>query len=209
MCRNARLATAMALLLSVLTAPGVHALPDDRLKNIEIVAQRAVRDERAGFTVYSGNVVLEQGSLRIAADRLTFFHDAKEADRIIAEGTPARMSQKPAVDKNTVNANAQRIVYVRSREQVVLTGAASIEQGGATVTGESIEYFLAEERVRADASDEAGDRVQVVIPPDVINTERDDEADGSSAARDADRVDGAGSSNADSDRAGDTPDGGS
>jgi lipopolysaccharide export system protein LptA len=137
-----------------------------------------VRDEKAGYTVYSGDVVLTQGSLRIDADRLTIFHDREAADRVIAEGRPARMQQQPEIDQALVTARAGRIVYLKSTERVLLQEAAIIEQDGATVTGDSIEYFMAEQRVMADAA--AGDadaRVQVFIPAEVIEERTaDDEA---------------------------------
>ena len=74
-----------------------------------------------------------------------------------------------------VNARAGRIIYFKSQERVVLSEAASIEQGGATVTGESIEYFMAEQRVRADASGDDSNRVQVVIPAEVVGEQTGDD----------------------------------
>jgi len=171
----------------VLGAASVVALPEDRLKAISISAERAERHERGGYTVYSGDVVLEQGSLHIEADQLTIYHDREAADRIIAVGAPARMRQQPAVDKGFVHASANRIVYEKSKQLVRLSTAASIEQDGAVVTGDSIEYFMAEQRVRADsaASDDKA-RVQVFIPADVIEEQAGDEGKRAGAAASAD-----------------------
>lgn len=165
----------LTVLLAVMlgTVNRAVALPEDRNQAIEITADKAIRDERAGFTVYTGDVILKQGSLHIEADKITIFHDREAADRIIAEGQPARMRQQPAIDQDPVRAQAGRIVYIKSREHIELTQAASIEQDGATVTGESIKYFMAEQLVRADASsDDSDSRVQVVIPAEVIEEQR-------------------------------------
>lgn len=168
--------TALLALISLAGSSMLNALPEDRTRAIEISADRAVRDERRGFTVYSGDVELSQGSLRIFADRLTIFHDREAADRIIAEGTPAQMQQQPEIDKALVTAKAGRIVYFKSTERVLLRDAASIEQAGATVTGDSIEYLMREQRVRADANaEDASARVQVVIPAEVIEAQQEDE----------------------------------
>ena len=79
------------------------------------------------------------------------------------------MRQQPSVDKGPVHASAMRIVYEKSRELVLLKDTASIEQDGAVVTGESIEYFMAEQRVRADSAATDDDaRVQVYIPAEII-----------------------------------------
>ncbi|MFT7286597.1 MAG: lipopolysaccharide export system protein LptA [Halieaceae bacterium] len=178
---------AAALLTGSLLLPGTAALalPTDRSQAIEISAERAVRDEKAGYTIYSGDVILEQGSLHIEADKLTIFHDRESADRIVAVGTPARLSQQPELDKALVTASALRIVYEKSSERVLLRDAARISQEGAVVSGDSIDYFMAEQRVRADASKNDDTRVQVIIPAEVIEAESNDpeteeEIDGSS-----------------------------
>lgn len=165
-----------ATVLSVALAPAAVGLPEDRLKAIEITAERAERNELEGYTIYSGAVVLEQGSLRIEADRVTIFHDREAADRIVAHGEPATLRQQPALDRGPVTASARRIVYERSRELIVLRESASIEQEGAVVTGESIQYFMAEQRVRADADNsDTGARVQVFIPAEIVETEAAEE----------------------------------
>ncbi len=170
----------VALLVGLLLpASAPQALPEDRLQAIEITAAHAERNERKGYTVYSGDVVLVQGSLRIEADRLTIYHDQVAADRIIAQGAPARLRQRPTLDKPFVTARAQRIVYEKSNELVLLRFDARIEQEGAIVTGESISYFMAEQRVRAEsvAADESS-RVQVFIPADVVEAASESEGGG-------------------------------
>ncbi|MDP5071145.1 MAG: lipopolysaccharide transport periplasmic protein LptA [Congregibacter sp.] len=162
----------MAVFTAIAHPDYAQALPEDRLQSIEITAASAVRDERAGFTVYSGDVIMQQGSLHIEADKITIFHDSEAADRIIAVGAPARLRQQPQIDKGFVTARAGRIVYEKSREWIQLREAAVIEQDGAVVSGESIDYFMAEQRVRADAaSKNANGRVQVIIPAAVIQAE--------------------------------------
>jgi lipopolysaccharide export system protein LptA len=175
---------AMIVALTIITAitypDYARALPEDRLQSIQITAASAVRDERAGFTVYSGDVIMQQGSLQIEADKITIFHDSEAADRIIAVGAPAKLRQQPQIDKGFVTARAGRIVYEKSREWIQLREAAVIEQDGAVVSGESIDYFMAEQRVRADAaSQNANGRVQVIIPAAVIQaeTKADENAD--------------------------------
>lgn len=143
-------------------------LPEDRRQAIEITAEQAVRDEKVGYTVYSGDVILQQGSLHIEADRLTVFHHGETPERIVALGEPATMTQQPEIDAGLVSASAREIVYEQSRERVVLRKTASIEQDGALVSGEFIEYFMAEQRVHAAASTSDDARVQVIIPAQLV-----------------------------------------
>ena len=154
------------LLLLVLPAGLVGALPEDRDQPIHISADKALRDEKQGFTVYTGNVQMTQGSMEIEADKLTIYHITDEADKIVAEGQPAKMRQQPELDKGLVHAHADVIEYFKIEERVHLEKNARIEQDGALVTGDSIDYFIAEQLVKADSNQaEEGNRVQVVIPP--------------------------------------------
>jgi lipopolysaccharide export system protein LptA len=160
-------AFALAALL-ILGATGGQALPDDRSQPIHISADKALRDEKQGVTIYSGNVQMNQGSMHIEADTLTIYHIEAEADKIVAKGRPAKMRQRPDLEKGPVHARALVIEYYQREEKVHLQDEARIEQDGAIVTGDSIDYFIAQELVKAD-SDGAreGNRVQVVIPPSV------------------------------------------
>jgi len=159
------LALALAVLIS-LGAPGIEALPDDRSQPIHISADKALRDEKQGVTIYSGNVQMNQGSMHIEGDTLTIYHIEAEADKIVAEGRPAKMRQRPDMEKGPVHARALVIEYYQREQKVHLQDEARVEQDGAIVTGDSIDYYIAQELVKAD-SDGAGEgnRVQVVIPP--------------------------------------------
>lgn len=156
------------LLLSLLAGwpPLATALPGDREQPIRITADSALRDEKQGFTIYTGSVQLKQGSLQIEAERLTVYHQVEAADRIVAEGNPAHLQEQPEADQRLLHARARVIEYFNSEERVQLRRDASIEQGGSLVTGNSIDYFIAEQRVRANSDGDSGNgrRVEVVIP---------------------------------------------
>ncbi len=156
----------------LLLALAVSALPEDRLQAIKITADEALRDEKQGFTVYTGNVRMEQGSLQIQADKITIYHRVEEADRIVAEGSPARMQQQPEPDKGLIHARALVIEYYKAEERVHLNQEARIEQQGSIVTGDRIDYLIAEQRVKADSGQDGnGSRVEVVIPAAAVEDE--------------------------------------
>ena len=158
-------AAALVMALTLVAGPA-QALPDDRDQPIHITADKALRDEKLGVTVYSGNVQMDQGSMRITADTLTIYHITEEADRIVAEGRPAKMQQQPELDKGPVHAHAGVIEYFRDEERVHLQSNARVEQDGAVVAGDSIDYLIAEQLVKADSDQTLeGNRVQVIIPP--------------------------------------------
>jgi lipopolysaccharide export system protein LptA len=161
-----RLSPTLTFLLCALLAPAALSLPEDRTQAIVINADQALRDEKQGLTVYSGNVQLDQGTLHIAADRITIYRIVEDGDKIVAEGKPARMQQIPNVGEELMHAKAGKIEYYKAEERVLLKQDAQIEQGGSIVTGQTIEYFVSEQLVKAK-SDEAqvDNRVHVVIPP--------------------------------------------
>ena len=151
------------------------ALSDDREQPIHITADKAVRDEKQGVTIYSGNVQMRQGSMELDADSLTIFHEARDANKIVARGAPAKMRQQPEIDKGLVHAHASVITYFRREELVHLrTDAELTRDDGTLVTGDSIDYYITRELVRAESDRNDEDKkVFVVIPPTLIN---DDEA---------------------------------
>lgn len=166
----------VAALITGITVSGITlSLPTDRDQPIRITADTAIRDEKQGFTVYTGNVHMIQGSLDIVADKLTIYHENAEADKIVAIGTPAKMKQRPAVDEPMVRARAEIIEYYKIEDRVHLKVNAFITRDdGSSVTGDSIDYYITEELVKADSEQSPdGQRVQVVIPSNVVRDEED------------------------------------
>lgn len=150
-------------------------MPGDRDQPIHITADKALRDEVKGVTVYSGNVELVQGSMELEADKLTIYHNTDVADEIIAEGNPAKMRQQPELDKAIVHADARVITYYKNEERVHLKTDARIEQEGSVVEGDAIDYFIAKQLITAESDQSReNDKVVVVIQPNLVK-EADDE----------------------------------
>lgn len=165
------------LLLALLLTPALfaQALPGDRDQPIHITADKALRDEKVGVTVYSGNVRMSQGSMELEADELTIFQIEQDADKIVAVGAPAKMRQQPEPDESLVHAHALEITYLRTKDMVHLQDEARIEQAGDLVTGDSIDYFIGEQLIKAEAGKSAkSEQVVVVIQPSTV--EEPDEA---------------------------------
>lgn len=168
----------LALVCSM-AAHTAFSLPDDRTKAIHITSDQALRDEKRGLTVYRGNVELDQGSLHISADRITIYRIVEDGDKIIAEGQPATLQQQPDIDEELVRAQAEIIEYYKDEDRVRLKNGAHIQHGDSTVTGETIDYFIAEELVKASSDKtQENSRVEVVIP---ANTIQDSEGDSGKA----------------------------
>lgn len=165
------------LLLAVvcLLPLGTQALPGDQDQPIHITADKALRDEVKGFTIYSGNVHLVQGSMELDADKLTIHHNVDVADEIIAEGNPAKMRQQPELDEGIVHAHARVITYFKNEDRVHLQTEARIEQEGSVVEGDSIDYFIERQVITAESDQTREDnKVVVVIPPSMQKQSEED-----------------------------------
>lgn len=162
-------------LLCSLASPASLGLPSDREQAIHISADQAIRDEKAGLTTYTGSVEFVQGTLRITADKITIYQQREGAGKVIATGKPARLQQRPEIDKELMHAHADTIEYYEKEDRVHLQTNAQIEQGGSKVTGKTIDYFISKELVKADSdANQENSRVVVVLPPNMIVKEENE-----------------------------------
>ena len=165
-------ALSAALALAVLAPAISQALPSDRQQPITIQSKRAQLDERSGITVYEGEVQMDQGTLRITADKVTIHSVDKKISRIIATGEPAHFQQQPAPDKDLVTAQGSTIEYWVDREEVQLLKNAHLQQEGSTMSGDRIDYNIREAIVVAIGDPDRDDNqlIQIVIPPQAEST---------------------------------------
>lgn len=153
-------ALALCLLVS-LTSSSLWALPSDRAQAIHIESDSATRNDKTGITVYTGSVRIKQGTMRIAADKVTVYTTDRVVSKIICLGKPAVYQQQPQTEDELMTARANSIEYRLAKEIMVLTGNASVDQGGSEIKGPVINYDLKQELMQAGGEG----RVQMVIPP--------------------------------------------
>lgn len=143
----------------------------DRDQPIRIQANSATLDDRSNTAVYTGDVIITQGSMRLTGGRVTLNTDAEGAvSKIVSQGSPATYNQTPE-GGSPVDARGQTIEYMADADRVVLIDNAFLEQDGNTFQGEYISYDINREVVDAGrASSESAtsgqqDRIEIVIQP--------------------------------------------
>jgi len=141
--------TVIALIALTMAAPFSNALDGDREQPLRVIADSAEHNEVSGVTVYTGNVVITQGSMRIEADTVTLKGVDNRVDNMVAVGKPARLQQKPKPEDATMYARAQRIIYFVTEDRVQLIDKASIEQEDSVVNSDEIEYLVKQRIVKA------------------------------------------------------------
>lgn len=154
----------LAVLLS-LSAPAVLALSSDKDKPIDIVADSVDINEGRGTSTYTGNVEINQGTIRVNADKVVVLHKPGQPRAIDATGEPARFRQLPDNSKQYVTGNALKLHYRLDSEELVLTGNAQLKQGKDTFASDKIVYDRTRAVVKAGAAAQGKDRVRVTIQP--------------------------------------------
>jgi len=143
-----------------------YALASDREQPIYIESDSAERDDKKGITTYQGKVKMDQGSMRIVADKITIHSVDNRVHMIVATGKPARYQQKPSPDKELVVAEGGTIRYEIDPERLELVKNASIMQEGTTMSGDRIDYNITESLVKAAGdAHSSNQRIKMVIPP--------------------------------------------
>jgi lipopolysaccharide export system protein LptA len=158
---NVKLGLALALML---VSPLAAALPEDRTQPIQLEASRGQIDQKTGISVYEGNVVITQGSMRLTADTVTIHIKDNNFQRMEATGNPANLRYKPTADKPEIQGASKRVEYDVVSAKVIMSGGAKLTQGQDTFSGDRVEYDLNEDKVRARGAGDNG-RIQFTIQP--------------------------------------------
>ena len=161
--------TIVLILLS--TSTWSLALTSDREQSIKIQADAAVVDDNSGVTVYSGNVIINQGTLHISADEVRVIMNEREILQIIASMQPqssalAHYEQMPDDDEELVSADAKMITYFLQEERLHLAGEAFLKQTQDTFSGDLLHYDLAKGIVDLKGGNiDTGGRVNITLTP--------------------------------------------
>jgi len=140
------------------------ALPDDGTKEINIASDTAFLDKLAGQVTYTGNVKMQQGSLKINADKITISRGDDGLEKVIAHGQPAQYEQLINLQDGKTQAYGDTIIYHTLAQELTLLKNAGLEKEGNVFAGDKIVYLIKEQRVKAE-SPEPQDRIRMVIQP--------------------------------------------
>ncbi|MDD3609092.1 MAG: lipopolysaccharide transport periplasmic protein LptA [Halothiobacillaceae bacterium] len=154
--------SSLALLL-LLALPAAWAGKADRSQPIEVEADSKSTDYKAGIGVYTGKVIIVQGSLRATADKATLYLKEGQLDRAVLEGKP--VTYREMDDKGQwLEAEARQVDYFAARGELILTGQARVSRAGDVMTSERIEYDQKAEVLKAGRGD-GQDRVHITLQP--------------------------------------------
>ena len=144
-----RIGTATALTLAVVSAAG---LVEDSEQPIDVQADEGSCDPNSSVCVLTGTVRIQQGTLRLEANKVTLSNQGGQIERIVAEGRtgePARLRQRLNPSEPFANASAQRIDYAVGEGRVELRGDAHLSQNDREFSGDILFWDTREGRVHA------------------------------------------------------------
>ncbi len=152
--------------LFLIFATPAWALESDQQQPLYLEADNAELDEAKHLSLYSGNVIVRQGSLEIRADQVTIHHaEDKRPELVIAIGKPATYKQAIEGEEKPVQAEALRMEYQADKDELTLIDQAVVFQGTDTFRSDRILYDRINARVKAGASANGKERVKIHITP--------------------------------------------
>ena len=157
--------TALLVLAVVALAPApALARTSDRNQPMTLDSDSSDCSQQAGADsrcVFTGNVVIVQGTLEIRADRAEVVQRNGEIDQVVLSGRQATMQQQMD-DGTMMNARADRIVYAPRSETLTLTGNFKIESPRGSNSGQRMVYNMGTGQMQSGGD---GTRVRTVIQP--------------------------------------------
>lgn len=153
-------ALALALMPAVTPALAQDAAePATPPEPVEVSAETLEVNQAEGYALFSGNVVVVQGPLRLAADTVRAEYGAGEE-----EGARMQMNRLHAVGNVVLTtadeaAEAAEAVYDVPAARIVLTGDVVLAQNGSAMSGDRLVYDLTTRSGRMEG------RVRTILLP--------------------------------------------
>jgi lipopolysaccharide export system protein LptA len=176
---------AAAVLAAVaIAAPAVHAERADREKEIVLLADKGTADDNRKVSVFEGNVVITQGTMRVTANKVTL----SEKDNFkyyVAQGAPVTFRQKRDNVDEWIEGTAARAEFDDKTDVVKLFNNAKVKSAQNEITGEYITYDMRREVAEVTGAPPGqkppeDKRVKVIIVPPKDAAKKGDARDGAS-----------------------------
>ncbi|MGZ8135979.1 MAG: lipopolysaccharide transport periplasmic protein LptA [Methylococcaceae bacterium] len=153
------------LLLLSLASFKLYALESDSEQPIIIDSNTATYDDATGTSIYTGNVISIQGSIRVNSDKLVVYLKDGDAEKLVFTGNPAKFKQTPSEGAEDIIGDALTGEYYPKKNLLILIDQAIVRQGNATYSSQHIEYDSKTSVVKAGEKASASKRVHVILKP--------------------------------------------
>ncbi len=117
-----------------------HAEKADKDQPIELEADTVTMNDAKKTSIYTGNVILTQGTLVIHADKLVVREDAGGFQHGTSYGNPTTFKQKREGKNEYMEGSAERIEYDGRMDKIQLYTKAWVKRAEDIVHGDYIMY---------------------------------------------------------------------
>jgi lipopolysaccharide export system protein LptA len=150
--------------LFLFTPMPASALSNDAQQPIQIEADSLMVRDKEKTSTYTGNVRLNQGSIKIRCEQLTlYFGDNKELILMKMTGAPATFRLLDD-QQQELRGEAEQMEYRISESILILIGNAMFTHAGDTIESNQIQVDTNSGSVEAGGSESDG-RVRTLIQP--------------------------------------------
>ena len=154
------------LLMNFIYSPVVNAVESDTSEPVTIESNSGFYDDKKGVSIYTGKVIIIQGSMRMDADKVVVYMEKnRKIQKLVATGKPVKFQQTPEAGKEDVHGDALTAEYFPETKLLILIQEAVVWQGKNSTASERIEYDRISEVVKAGDSKSANKRVHVILQP--------------------------------------------
>lgn len=126
----------------------VSALSTDKDQPAVISADDVEFDFATGVRIYRGNVKLDQGTMKLRADKLVVEYKDDVLQKATAYGEPAVFQQRPDDKPNDVIGKGMKLELDEVKNMVILIDNASINDGEKNASGAMITYDMANDKMK-------------------------------------------------------------
>ena len=158
--------TKLLFLSAWLLPPLAFGLSTDKDQPIHLEADSVEIDDTSGVSVYQGNVVVTQGSLKLWADKMWIHRKNGVMDRITTRGNPTHFRQLLDDSNEETRGSAKQAEFYVQKDEIHLIDDAELEQKQDKFRSDRIIYLRSKSLVKAGASAQGKQRVHVTIEPE-------------------------------------------
>ena len=148
-----------------------YALKTDAAQAIQIIADHLSVDQKNMVTIFTGNVVLTQGSILVHAQKAEASQDPAGFKLLHLLGAPVTFSQLED-DGEKVEGQGNSFDYSTKDNLAILVGRARVKKGDNLVMGDKLTYNTQTQIYSASSNNSNGTsnsksgRVTVILQPD-------------------------------------------
>lgn len=137
---------------------------------IHVEADRMESFQKENAVLFSGNVEAKQGDLILHADEMTVYYLSSEEQEKLEPGENQKIKKLFAKGNVEIQnegwmATGDAVEFFQTERKVRLTGNTKVWQGNNMVTGEVVVMYLDEGKSIVERSKKEGERVTAIIGP--------------------------------------------